>query len=208
VFAKRPVAAAGAMVLVCAAVYLPMRAHFGFGTWVLLLTGPFWFQAARIGLYFVWFLVGTWIGAEDLDRGLLSRDGSLARNWRWWVVGCLLAYNSLVIVSLNRVWIAGPWRADLVAILWVVSCVASCFAFLALFRGALRHRRRWMDSLVQTAYAIYILHYIFVLWIQFGLMDQPIPAGLKFAITFAFASFIAWSVARVLLMLPGGRRIL
>ena len=94
------------------------------------------------------------------------------------------------------------------AILWVLSCVASGFAFLALFRGVVRARRPWMDSLARSAYAIYLVHYFFVLWTQFALLDQPFPAGVKFAMTFAIALMLSWLTAQVLLRIPGVRRVL
>jgi len=94
------------------------------------------------------------------------------------------------------------------AILWIVSCVASCFAFLALFRGVVRTRRAWMDSLARSAYAIYIVHYVFVLWAQYTLLNLPLPAGVKFVAVFAFATLSSWLTARALLRVPGARRIL
>ena len=63
------------------------------------------------------------------------------------------------------------------AVLWVVSCVASCFAFLALFRGAVRTTRPWMDSLSRSAYIIYVVHYVYVLWLQRALMGLEVHAS-------------------------------
>ena len=208
---KRPLAAFGVMFLVCALIYLPMLSIFGFDVWAPLLTPPFYFQVCRIGLYLAWFFAGAWVGADDLDRGLLSRNGRLARDWRWWVAGCFVAYNLLIFVprsqSLMSVLSVRSMGA-LEAILWVFSCVASGFGFLALFRGVVRTRRRWMDSLARSAYTIYLVHYFFVLWAQFALLGLAASAGVKFAATFAFALLFSWMTARVLLRIPGVRRIL
>jgi glucans biosynthesis protein C len=208
---ERPLPAFGVMLVVCALMYLPMLSIFGFDAWATLLTKPFYFQVCRIGLYLAWFFAGALVGAQNLDRGLLSRDGGLARNWRWWIRGCFVAYNLLIFVprSQGLISILSPsGMGALESILWVLSCVASCFGFLALFRGVVRTRRPWMDSLARSAYTIYLVHYVFVLWAQFILLDQPAPAGIKFAATFALALLFSWMTAQALLWIPGARRVL
>ena len=208
---SRPLAAFAGMVAVAALVYLPPLAIFGFGAWGPLLTKPFYFQFCRLGLYLAWFFAGAWIGASSLATGLLARDGPLARHWRWWLTGCFVAYNLLVFVprvrSLEEA-LSPQTLGAVEAILWVVSCVASCFAFLALFRGVVRTRRAWMDSLARSAYTIYLVHYVFVLWAQYALLNQPLPAGVKFAAVFASATLLSWLTAQALLRIPGARRIL
>jgi peptidoglycan/LPS O-acetylase OafA/YrhL len=65
-----------------------------------------------------------------------------------------------------------------------------------------------MDSLARSAYAIYLVHYVFVLWAQFFLLDEPLPASIKFATTFAFAVLFSWMTAQALLWIPGARHVL
>ncbi|MGO9429659.1 acyltransferase family protein [Rhodoblastus sp.] len=210
-FIERPLPAFGVMVVVCALMYLPMLSTFGFGVWAPLLTKPFYFQVCRIGLYLAWFFAGALVGAQNLDRGLLARERLLARNWRWWLAGCIVAYNLLIFVPRSHsliVVLSARGMGALESILWVISCVASCFGFLALFRGVVCTRRPWMDSLARSAYAIYLVHYVFVLWAQFILLDEPLPASIKFATTFAFAVLFSWMTAQALLWIPGARHVL
>ena len=209
--AERPPPAFAVMVVVCALLYLPMLAAFGFGLWAPLLTKPFYFQVCRIGLYLAWFFAGALVGAQDLDRGLLSREGMLARHWRGWIAGSFIAYNLLIFIPRSPSLIGAltaRGMGALEAILWVVSCVASCFGFLALFRGVVRTRRTWMDSLARSAYSIYLVHYFFVLWVQFFLLGLPVFAGIKFVITFALALAFSWTTAQGLLRISGARRVL
>lgn len=187
--------------------YLPLLAAFGFGRWTALLTPPFYFQVSRILLYFVWFSAGAVIGARDLEKGFLARDGKLARHWLWWVIACFVAYNLLVFAP--RILPLTPHgRGDLEAALWVLSCTASSFAFLALFRGVVRQRRAWMDSLARSAYAIYLVHYVFVLWTQYALLAAPLSAAAKFLATFAIATSMSWITAQALLRIPGAQRVI
>jgi len=99
-------------------------------------------------------------------------------------------------------------RGAIEALLWVMSCVASGFAFLALFRGAVRTRRPWMDSLSRSAYIIYLVHYAYVLWLQRALMGLEVHASLKFLIVFLGVTFFSWLTAQGLLAFPLLRRVL
>ncbi|NLR97500.1 acyltransferase [Rhizobium sp. P38BS-XIX] len=207
---RRPLLAAAAMLLACGVVYFPALRVFGFGGWSIFLVRPFYFQTCRFGLYLLWFLAGVWIGRDGVDRGLLAPSGALARHWALWVLGCVIAYNLLVIVP--RISIAAPLstpqRGALEAILWVVSCVTSCFGFLALFRGVVSKPRPWIDNLTRCAYGIYLVHYLFVLWCQWLLLGQSLPAGGKFLITFIVALALSWTSARIMLLSPVTRKVL
>src|SRR5262249_4223679 len=138
----------------------------------------------------------------DTERSLLAREGALARHWPWWICACIVAYNMLWFFPMGLEAIGAltaSQRGAIWAILWVVSCVASCFAFLALFRGVVRTRRRWMDSFSRSAFIIYIVHYIYVLWLQRALMGINIHASLKFLIVFSGATLFSWLTAQCLL---------
>jgi hypothetical protein len=206
---SKPLSAAAAMFGLCAIVYLPALKAFGWA-WASFFIPPFYFQLSRFGLYVAWFAVGAWIGSNDLERGLLARDGALARHWPWWLCACFVAYNLLWFVPMGLEAagvLSESQRGAIWAILWVVSCVASCFAFLALFRGAVLTRRRWMDSLSRSAYIIYIVHYLYVLWLQRALMGGSIHASLKFLIVFTGATGLSWLTAQCLLRFPWLRQV-
>jgi len=205
----KPLSAAVAMFGLCAVVYLPALKAFGWA-WGAFFTPPFYFQLSRFGLYVAWFVAGAWIGSDDLERGLLARDGALARHWPWWLCAGLAAYNLLWLLP-ARFEAIGVFTADqraaIWAILWVVSCVASCLGSLALFRGAVLKRRGWMDSLSRSAYVIYIVHYVYVLWLQRAVMGCGIHASLKFLIVFTGATWLSWFTAQCLLRFPWLRRV-
>jgi glucan biosynthesis protein C len=207
---RKPLVAAAAMYGVCATVYLPALKAFGWA-WGAFFMPPFYFQLSRFGLYLAWFAVGAWLGSDDLERGMLARDGALARGWPWWIRVCFVAYNVLVFLPMGleaRGALTASQRGAIWAFLWVASCVASCFGFLALFRGAVRKRRPWMDSLSRSAYAIYIVHYVYVLWLQRALMGVNVHASLKFLVVFTGATLFSWLTAQCLLGFPWLRRVL
>lgn len=94
------------------------------------------------------------------------------------------------------------------AVLWVFSCVASCFAFLAVFRGIELRPSRLMDSLSRSAYVMYLVHYVFVIWCQRCLMSLQIHAGVKAGIVFASTVALSWLTAQLLIRVPGVKAII
>jgi len=49
-----------------------------------------------------------------------------------------------------------------------------------------------------SVYGIYLLHYVFIVWLQYAVYDQSFPAGVKFAIVFAGTLSLSWSLTLLL----------
>jgi glucans biosynthesis protein C len=200
---ERPGRAFLTILFVATLAYIPMIVHFGEHRWIFFLTPPFYFQGSRVLLYFAWFLFGALAGARGLDGGLLSGEGRLARRWPLWVALCAVCYNLL--------WFApgSPWfgllhadtRGLLYVMLWLLSCCASCFACLGLYRALANRDFALMKSLSRSAYAIFVVHYPFVTWIQSCLLGVGLPAALKFAVTFSLSLGLSWLTALALRVL-------
>lgn len=206
---NRPLLAFAIIFVLSAVAYVPLNRHFGSGAWTDLFTWPFSFQTARIGLYALWFFFGFFVGIPGIDNGLIARDGSLARCWKWWFLGCILLFNV--------VWLVPRWAAAHpltfphargLALLYVVCCVASSFGFLALFRGIQLPSLRWMKSLGRSAYTIYLVNYVFIAWLQFIVWKRPMEAGLKFLFVSVTTILLSWLTAQALLRIPMTRAIL
>ena len=199
-----PVATFGVLYLLACAVYLPLLARYGFAAWTNLFTSPFSFQICRIGLYALWFLFGFLVGVPGFADGLLSKGGSLAHHRRFWMRTCFVVYNALIFVPrLPITHQLSPYnQGALEAFLWVASCVASCFGFLALFRGIRLTSRPWMNSLSRSAYIMYLVHYVFITWTQRLMLDLPIHAAFKFLFVFLSTVFLSWLTAQLLLKIP------
>ncbi len=206
----RPLATMAVVFLLSALVYIPLLFHYGFGTWKDFFTPPLSFQVCRFGLYGFWFLFGFLVGVPSPDRGLLSREGPLARNWPVWALGCIAAYNALWFVPRLRLvhQLPGATQHRLETALWVASCVASCFGFLALFRGLKLKSRAWMNSLSRSAYVMYLVHYVFITWTQRLVLNQPVHAALKFSFVFCSTVLLSWLTAQALIRIPKVRSII
>ncbi len=198
------VAAFEAMLVLSGLVYLPLLSRYGFAAWTVLFTSPFAFQQARIALYALWFVAGILVGVPGIATGFLSRSGSLARNWKGWTIVCVVAYATLSILprflAHHGMVLANSKAIE--AILWVFSCVASCFAFLAIYRGLEMRPSRLMNSLSRSAYVMYLVHYVFITWTQKALLPVPVHAGIKAAVVFVATVTFSWLMAQILIRIP------
>ena len=59
----------------------------------------------------------------------------------------------------------------------------------------LRARDRVLDSLSGHAYGIYLVHYVFVLWLQYSLVGLTLNAVPKMLIVFATALVLSWGAS-------------
>ena len=201
---RRPILFFLLLLALSGATYIPLAVAFNPFSWSAW--GPFTFQTSRGLHYLTYFLLGIGIGAYGLERGLLARDGKLARRWWLWCAACLLAFAVATVVGLaamtahlgSRPWeIAGDSA-------FVVSCAASSLAFLALFvRFASKHHRVF-DSFSENAYGIYLVHYAFVSWLQLALLKAHLSALSKGSVVFVCASLLSWGTAALLRRIPLG----
>jgi len=61
---------------------------------------------------------------------------------------------------------------------------------------------RLLDTIRPSAYGIYLLHYIFIVWLQYAVYDYSVPAGVKFAIVFAGTFSMSWALTVMLRKIP------
>ena len=205
---RRPIAFFGLLLLLSAAAYVPLAVIFNPFRWSAW--GPFTFQTSRGLHYLVYFLVGAGVGAYGLDRGLLAREGKLARRWWLWCVAALLAFGIATAIGLaaltahlgSRSWeVAGDST-------FVLSCAVSSLAFLALFvRFAYKRGPIW-DSLAANAYGIYLIHYAFVSWLQLSLLKFHLPALVKGSLVTMAAVLLSWGVTATLRRIPALARVI
>lgn len=201
---KRPLSCLGLFMLITWIAYVPMAMIVGMGTWTGW--GPFDFQLSRIVLYFAYFILGTIVGSDHFQQGLFAETASLTRHWKLW---CILAFIAYTLIAINSIYeplrqlaMKGslpPIAAWMIYFtIYVFSCVCSCMAFLTTFRAKCNKPVAWMDSLSANAYLIYLIHYVFVIWSQFALLDLPAPAFVKFVLSFSCSLGLSWGLSILL----------
>ncbi|MEQ7801329.1 acyltransferase [Pedobacter sp. ASV1-7] len=201
-FGKKPLFFFVVFYLFTWVVFVPLTMLVGPGIWVGY--GPFDFQLSRILLYFGYFTIGVLIGNSDFNKGIFSIQSGIVKNWKVWAFGALVTYAVLIRSEeiLTKA-IADGMLTVLNAhiIYWsvyVASCVLSNLAFLTIFRNFMDMESIGWNLLNENAYLIYLLHYIFVIWIQFCLLSVSASAWSKFLLTFFFAFILSFLVSSFL----------
>jgi surface polysaccharide O-acyltransferase-like enzyme len=59
-----------------------------------------------------------------------------------------------------------------------------------------------LDAMRPSAYGIYLLHYIFIIWLQYFVYDLPLHVGAKFAIVFIGTLSMSWILTIALRKIP------
>jgi glucans biosynthesis protein C len=182
--------------------YVPLAYKVGASTWTGL--GPFDFQVSRIFLYFGFFTLGILIGETDFNNELLSTKSAIVKNWRLWILLSLVVFIVVTIIGkplmlLEKNNILTKFAGWLIYYsFYIASCILSCIAFLTFYRKFAQTGKTWLNSLSENAYLIYFIHYVFVIWCQFLLLNVSIPALIKFAITFIAAITLSWITSSLL----------
>ena len=200
---QRPGRFLAAMALASVLAYVPLELIFGASTW--FHRGPFTFQLSRPTHYAVYFFAGALVGACGIERGLLALDGPLARRWKAWLAAALFSFflwaglTALVRDAGDAAPLALRVASDLS---FVLACFASCFFALAFGLRFARLPLEVFDSLKANAYGMYLIHYVFVVWLQFALLGLAMPATAKAVIVFAGTLALSWSATASLRQIP------
>ncbi|MCO5129518.1 MAG: acyltransferase [Xanthobacteraceae bacterium] len=194
-------------------VYVPARLYFGPSDWFTF--GPLSVQSSRVLLYLAYFLIGAGIGVAGVRSGVLGADGRLANGGTWgWAVLAFIPYCLLWgLIYIKRGILGNPdtlplWYEAAYGVLFVVFSAAITFAILAYFLRYKRDGKSLLDPMQHDAYGIFLVHYPFALWIQYGLFDYDLPAIAKAAIGFVVTLAAAWATTRLLRQIPGAERVL
>ncbi len=64
--------------------------------------------------------------------------------------------------------------------------------------------RGWhlLDALRPSAYGVFLVHYIFIIWLQYAIYGYAFPAGVKAAIVFVGTLSISWALVALLRRIP------
>jgi peptidoglycan/LPS O-acetylase OafA/YrhL len=173
--------------------YSTLALAFGPSDWAQW--GPFAFQLCRPAHYAVYFFAGVVAGARGIDGRLFAVGGPLARHWRGWLGAALASFLLWLALTgaLLRTGAVAPLglaAADYVS--FALACFASCFFVLAAILRFGAVRSPVLQSLGVNAYAMYLVHYLFVVWLQYALLGAALPAVVKGVLVFAGTLAASW----------------
>jgi surface polysaccharide O-acyltransferase-like enzyme len=75
-------------------------------------------------------------------------------------------------------------------------------AEVAVFVRFAKSRLSLLDALRPSAYGIFLVHYIFIIWLQYYVYDFSLPAFVKFALVFAGTLSLSWGLVVLLRKIP------
>jgi surface polysaccharide O-acyltransferase-like enzyme len=90
---------------------------------------------------------------------------------------------------------------------YAITCATLSFAFLALFVRFANHRRWIYDSLSDNEYGMYLIHYMFVSWVQLAILPLAGPAIGKGLLVFAVVLLLSWGTSATIRRIPGVARV-
>jgi hypothetical protein len=197
-FTNRPITLFTVLFCITFTFYVPFAYFLGEGKWVSF--GPLDFQLSRLAAYFCYFLLGAVAGMSDFENHIFSLHSRLVVQWKYFLLLSLVFYSALTYHNITDIlgqFVDNGSMPELAAwmiyyTLYVGSCTASCIGFTGMFRALVKKSCPLWNSLSQNAYLIYLLHYIFVVWIQFFLLQCEVSAGLKFMIVFVLSLSASW----------------
>ena len=183
----------------------PMQLFLAPGEW-FRVAGPLYFPASRSTLYFAWFLLGVALGSADAEHSLSRENLKL---WPFWLIIGAIGYATHGVLSSGNFLASTPeWVLRLVlTIAFSFCCTFTSLGAIGLARSCFRTSWSPADNFSENAYGVYIFHYGFVIWVQFSLLSQPMPAVVKFLITFSIALTASW-FSTALLRKTAAKRVL
>jgi glucans biosynthesis protein C len=204
---RRPSFYFAVLVAVSAVVYLPPA--LALSPWAWSDSGLLAVQWSRPLLYGIYFFAGLGIGVVGIDGGLVAADGALARRWHLWLVVAIaswLVWMGVTSLTLNG---PAPIGIEIAADLWfVIACAAGCFFMVAASLHFGAKRSRIFGRLSTNAYSLYLVHYDFVVWLQYALLASTLFALVKgiivFIATLILSSITVFAVQRI----PFGARLI
>ena len=210
--AERPTEFFAVMFAVTAALYIPGRVYWGPGSWFAF--GPFSVQHGRVLLYASYFFFGAGIGLANLNRGLLSGQGLLAKNCARWMIVAVVPYCLMwVLIYVKREILGNPerlpdWYEASYGLFFAAFSVAIMFVILGYFLKYKQSGWSILDPMQPDAYGMFLVHYPIVLWLQYWLFDMNMPAIAKALVVFVLAVVLSWAATAALRKIPGAGHVL
>ena len=211
---NRPVTAFISFLIFSVVVYLPMHLIFGDTSWLEPGGYPLPIQTSRILLYAGYFLAGVGVGAVSLKAGILADNGEVVKRWPVWLAISLLFYGAiLLLVYAHHNWVADfnapplSWRAAY-GLVFALFSAAMTFTVLAIWLRSAESRLSLLDAMRPSAYGIFLVHYIFIIWLQYAVYDYSWPAAVKAAVVFAGTLSLSWGLTVMLRKIPAVARMI
>jgi len=204
---RRPIYYFAILVAVSTVAYVPLALIFT--PWAWSNSGVLSVQWCRPLLYAVYFFAGMGVGTAGIDVGLIAADGALARRWKLWLGVAMISVLGWMGVTSRTLDGPAPVVIDVAAdFMFVVACAGGCFFLIAASLRFGLYRSSMRASLSANAYSLYLVHYTFVVWLQYTLLTSSMFALFKGAIVFGITLVLSWLTVLMVQRIPLGSLLL
>lgn len=104
--------------------------------------------------------------------------------------------------------IVGTTQPVINGLAFTVSCATLVFGVVAIFLHFVKRRVGVLDSLSANAYGIYIVHYVFITWLQYWLLGTDLSAIAKATLVFAGTVILSWGLIAAIRRIPTAARVI
>lgn len=164
------------------------------------IAGPLKIPASVIGLYLIYFFLGVIMGSQALndDAKTFNIFSITVSNKPTLPIGlsAIITSSCLVYAQFNIHQISDLFgtnvTSSLIHGLYSISGVLLVIYVISLAKKHLTQQTKWLNSLNKDAYGIYIIHFLFVAWIQYLLIHIDIPGLYKPILTTIFSIPLSW----------------
>ena len=191
---ERPIKFFAILVAITLVAYVPLA--LAYSPWSWSSFGPFSLQLGRPVHYLTYFFAGLAVGQVGLNCGLLNRDSLLAQNWLMWLGLAVVSFGAWAGVTYLTLpdWATAHLTAQIAAtVAYPVACAAGCLFLLAICLRFSRNHIKILDSLSANAYGMYLVHYVFVVWLQYALLGSNLFPIAKVAIVLSCTLVLSWA---------------
>jgi len=155
-----------------------------FSSW-MSLGGPLWFQSNRIFLYALFFFTGVAVGVFSYQK-LMKENSTFVRHWLFWMS------LSIFLYLIDWFFIRHLSSPLIYCLFFASICTTASAAFIGLFCRYVNTYNPVFQSLADNAYGIYLLHYPFVIWFQYALLNVEWAAAFKFILVLLGSLISSW----------------
>lgn len=202
-----PVRYVGVLLAVSAAAYVPLAV--AYTPWAWTSTGYFGIQLSRPLHYAVYFFAGAAIGAGGIEGGLLAVDGVLARRWPVLLGAALLSvFLWMGLTGLTMDGDSSLGMQVVADLAFVPACAAGCLLLIGLCLRFASAYSPWLGGLSANAYGIYLVHYVFIVWLQYFLLSAPLWSVVKAIIVFGGTLLGSLAIAVSVQRIPLAARLI
>lgn len=190
--------------------YLPLANVAGESGWQSL-GGPFVIPLSRMGLYAVYFAAGVVMGSRALPSSVQCTNwlSPYAPTIPWTKRLCTLSLIPLfafiicridVINIIENVGTITAWI--IVNSLYALAGLALVSALILLSKRYLCRQNKVLDNLSKNSYGIYLVHYTFVVWLQYAFYLGDFNPFARPWLVLVLAIVLSWFTADALRRVP------